>query len=71
MRYVEARLSEYDREAAYRIYITKSLQLAPQSKYLVETYEDWLNPKKEDTRSGDEIALEVIQKAGLSFGGTK
>lgn len=68
MRYVEARFDKYQREEAYRIYVTRSLQLAPQGKNLVKTYEEILKPENNDTRSGDEIAKDVILKAGLKFG---
>ena len=69
MRYVDARLDEYTREEAYRFYVTRSLQLAPQQKHLIDSFMDILkNTKKVDTRSGDEIAADVISRAGLSFG---
>lgn len=67
MRYVEARITEYSREEAYRIYITKSLQLIPQSKYLTLDFKDAITPKKVDTRSGEQIALDIMKAAGLSF----
>lgn len=69
MRYVEARIDEYNREEAYRIYVSKSLQLAPQGKWLTIQYQDLLNPKEEETRSGDEIVEDIMLRAGLQFGG--
>ena len=69
MRYVEARLDEYLRDKTYRIYITRSLQLIPQSKYITANYTDLIEPKEEDTRTGDEIALDIINRAGLIVGG--
>ena len=68
MRYVEARLEEHDREETYRIYVTRSLQIAPKGESLVKSYSDFLNPESIDTRSGNEIAADVIVKAGLKFG---
>ena len=69
MRYVLAKLVEYDHDKAYRIYVTKSLQLIPQSQYLQASYMDTISGKiKRDTRSGDEIASDVIISAGLKFG---
>lgn len=68
MRYVEARLEDFLRDETYRIYVTQSLQLIPQSKFVSMTYHDMINGKKEDKRSGDEIALDIIQRAGLKFG---
>ena len=67
MRYVEARIDEYQREEAYRIYVTRSLQLAPRGESLVTSYDEILNPKKQDTRTGDEIAIDIISRAGLRF----
>ena len=68
LRYVEARIDEHNREEAYRIYVTRSLQLSPQGKYINVSLDSLLSPKKIDTRSGDEIATDVIKKAGLQFG---
>lgn len=71
MRYVEARLGKYKREETYRFFVTESLRLAPQHKFLTKSYREFLKPQKIDTRNGDEIAIDVIKKAGLSFGGDK
>lgn len=68
MRYTIARFEEYEREMAYRIFVTKSLQLIPQSKWLNTDYENIIKPQKIDKRSGEEVALDVIKKAGLRFG---
>lgn len=71
MRYVVARLEEYSREMTYRIYIANSLQNIPQNKYTALTLYDLLyNPveNEEDDRTGDEIALDIMQRAGLIFG---
>lgn len=67
MRYVEARVDEYQREEAYRIYISKSLQLIPQSKYIPKDYRDLINPPKVDKMSGDDIVIDIMKKAGLKF----
>lgn len=68
MRYVEARIEEYRHEKAYRIYVTKSLQLAPQNRYLKVQYDDMLKPQKEDLRTGNEIVADIMKRAGLNFG---
>ena len=68
MRYVEARIDENNREEAYRIYVTRSLQLAPQGSYITKQYMEMLKPQKVDNRSGDEIVADVFKNAGLSFG---
>lgn len=61
-------MEEYLRDKAYRFYVTKSLSLIPQNRYLTTSYEDMIQPKKIDRRSGEEIAADVIKQAGLSFG---
>ena len=68
MRYVEARLDDYQREMTYRSYVTKSLQLIPQNSYITASFDEIMHPEKIDTRSGDDIAADVIKNAGLSFG---
>ena len=68
MRYVEARIDKYNRDETYRIFITESLRLAPQGKYITKGYSDMFEKRQFDARSGDEIALDVITNAGLKFG---
>ena len=68
MRYVEARFDEYQREEAYRSYVTRSLQLIPQNKFITIDYADIMRPKKIDARTGDEIVLDTMRLAGLKFG---
>jgi len=65
VRYVESSLERFRREETYRIYVTDSLQLAPQSKVISERYYDKIYPKEE--KSGDEILAEVMAGAGLRF----
>lgn len=69
MRYVVARLEEYSREMTYRFYIANSLQNIPQGKYTTKTLYDLMyEPTEEDDeKSGDEIAFDIIMRAGLSF----
>lgn len=45
--------------------MTDSLQLSGQRKYITSRWADIIGGEKEDARSGDEIALEIIEKAGL------
>lgn len=69
MRYVLARLEKEEREQAYRFYVTKGLQLVPQNKWITMDYMELLNPQAvEKPKSGDEIALDIISRAGLKFG---
>ena len=68
MRYVKARLDEEDREEAYRIYVSRSLQLNPQNGHIEKSYYDIMQGKVEiDDRDGDEIAADIITRAGLRF----
>lgn len=67
MRYVEARVEENYRETAYRIYISRSLQLIPQNKYLKKDFYEYLNPQVVDNRSAEEIVDDIMQRAGLHF----
>ena len=69
MRYVMARYVEYQREMSYRIFVTDALYESEDHMRIVpkERYYDTVNRKarKEDRRSGEEIANEVIKNAGL------
>ena len=56
------------RELTYRIYITNSLYYMAENKQIAQKYYDIINPRPEDHRTGDEIALDVMKRAGLSFG---
>lgn len=65
-----SRLDTERQDSAYRFYVCTSLQLAPQGKNLVKSYNEFLddikNPKKEKT--GDEIAIEILTKLGVLKG---
>ena len=61
-------MEQTNRDEAYRFYVTRSLQLAPQNKYISATYDELLKPKKVDNRTGDEIAADIIKRAGLKVG---
>lgn len=67
MRYVEARWEDYTREETYRIYVTTSLKLAPQSKFINKDYNDIVNMTPVEEKSGDEIVADVFERAGLKF----
>lgn len=67
MRYVSARVDEYKRDEAYRIFVTESLRLAPQQKYISKSLTDFIEPKVESKKTCEEIVTDVMQKAGLRF----
>ena len=63
-------LEDEKHEKAYRIYVTEALRGIPQGKYSQKSFCDIINEveTEEAAKSGDEIAVEVMRKAGLSFG---
>ena len=66
MGYAMTRYSKEYRDVAYKTYVTDSLQLNVQNKYLTSRYYDIINTNKAiDNRSADEIVLDVILNAGL------
>ena len=71
MRYVVARLEDFSREMTYRFYVANSLQNIPQGKYTALTLYDVLyspvESEEEDDRTGDEIAIDIMTRAGLVF----
>lgn len=62
-----ARLDQYVEDLKCHEYIATSLQLISQQKWLQTSLHDVLF-KEMDTRSGDEIAVDIITRAGLNFG---
>ena len=66
MRYVMARADEYAREMTYRLYVANGLQNIPQNKYSMTSLYDLLYNQSED-KDGDEIAVDIMQRAGLKF----
>ena len=64
------------REKSYRGYIAEVMRLIGENvasitggSYITSKWVDLLDRKPEDDRTADEIALDVITRAGLSFGG--
>lgn len=51
-------------EEAYKNYMADSLFYSAQQKRITSRFNDLLN-KKVETRSGDEIAEDVIKRAGI------
>ena len=67
MRYVKARIEEYNRENTYRYFVTESLRLAPQDKFLNISYLKLLKPQKAETMTGKEISEKVAEKLGTKI----
>ena len=59
-------------EKIFRDYVAECARLMTENSakyaggsYIKAHYDDIVNPKPQDTRTGDEIAEEIIQKCGL------
>ena len=72
MRYAMARFNQHQRDLAYRIYVTDCLRMATentakmsQGSYTTERFYDIINPNPVDNRSGNEIAADIIKRAGI------
>ena len=52
-------------ETAWRVYVTDSLFYQAQGKRLMGRYLDALQHKEQEVPDGDEIAADVIRRAGL------
>lgn len=64
MRYVKTRYREYQRELAYRIYVSDTLFYRNKNQALGVRYYDMIYSKP-DQRSADEIVADIIKNAGL------
>lgn len=51
----------------FRYYVTETLRLRGENKYITGSWADMVRDQAVDTRTGDEIALEVIRAAGLKL----
>lgn len=47
--------------------MTESMAKLAGGQFLSKSYEDVIHPKPKDTRTGEEIAADVIKGAGLSI----
>lgn len=65
--YAAARAKERAEDALRWEYVAEALRLIPQQKYPTSHLRELLHPKPQDTRTGDEIAADVIKAAGLEL----
>lgn len=72
MRYATARFNQHQRDLAYRIYVTDCLRIISENtakigggSYITAKFADIINPKPVDNRTGEEIAAEIINRAGI------
>ena len=65
--YLDARDKAHTRDEAFRVYVTELLRLAQQHRTLVKTYAEVVASlgERPDTRTGEEIAADVITRLGL------
>ena len=54
-------------DLSYKVYITESIRLHAEHKYLNSRWVDTINKKHYDSRTGNEIAFCVIKSAGLKL----
>ena len=67
MRYIDARLEAFSRDEMYRIFISENVRLAPQNKWVSISWSDFVNNRDEEPVDAEELIMEVMQNAGLSF----
>ena len=72
MRYAMARYQSQQRDLAYRIYIGDCLRIIGENtakmgsgSYITAKFPDIINPKPADNRTGEEIAADIIKRAGI------
>lgn len=72
MRYAIARYQSQQRDLAYRIYVTDCLRIISENtakmcggSYITEKFSDIINQKPVDKRTGEEIAADIIKRAGI------
>lgn len=67
MRYMVARFLQETEDLSYRIYTTDMLRVVAMGQRVqsVQRYAELIDHAPKDTRSGDEIAADVIQRCGL------
>ena len=72
MRYAMARYQSQQRDLAYRIYVADCLRIISENtakigggSYITAKLSDIINPKPADNRTGEEIAADIIKRAGI------
>ena len=72
MRYAIARYQSQQRDLAYRIYVADCLRIISENtakmgggSYITAQLADIINPKPVENRTGEEIAADIIKRAGI------
>ena len=63
-----SKANQQAKDTAYRVYVTDCLKLIAENTGNISLklrYYDIIQPKKADTRTGDEIVEDIIKRAGL------
>ena len=72
MRYAMARYQSQQRDLAYRIYVADCLRIISENtaktcggSYITAKLSDIVNPEPCEKRTGEEIAADIIRRAGI------
>ena len=72
MRYAMARYKSQQRDLAYRIYVADCLRIISENtakmgggSYITAQLADIINPKPVENRTGEELAADIIKRAGI------
>ena len=72
MRYAVARYKSQQRDLAYRIYVADCLRIISENtakmgggSYITAQLADIINPKPVENRTGEELAADIIKRAGI------
>lgn len=65
IKYILARNRREQETLAYRTYVTDSLRLSAENKYINERWVDMIRPKKQEDVNALSIVLDVMKRAGL------
>ena len=72
MRYAITRYQSQQRDLAYRIYVSDCLRIISENtarmsngSYVTAKFSDIINPKPVENRTGEEIAADIIKRAGI------
>ena len=65
--YVKARAKREDEERSWRLYMSEQAALTPQGKYMRQSWGEIVESSRRpvDGRSAEQIAADVIERAGL------
>ena len=74
MNYVKARIDHNNQELSFKVYLTDAIKFVVSNTArlnggveLTKRWVEFLKTAEQDDKSADEIVVEVMEKAGLSF----